>query len=114
MSGITTHVLDLARGRPADGVEVALDRHDEEAGWRELARETTDADGRATGLVPVGTRVEPGTYRLRFAAGAYFERRGITSFHPTVAIAFAVRDPAEHHHVPLLLAPHGYTTYRGS
>jgi 5-hydroxyisourate hydrolase len=111
MSGITTHVLDTSRGRPAVGVPVVLEIRTEE-GWRVLGSAVTDGDGRARQLLPSG--LEAGTYRLTFDTGAYFAAQGVQAFFPEVVIAFRVLDPAEHHHVPLLLSPFGYSTYRGS
>ena len=108
---ITTHVLDLSRGRPAAGVEVELAIRDG-AVWRVVGRARTDADGRARDLVGDADG-DPGVYRLRFAVGEYFQGRDVESFHPEVAVAFRVREPTEHHHVPLLVSPFGYTTYRG-
>jgi 5-hydroxyisourate hydrolase len=117
MSAITTHVLDTAAGRPAAGVAVVLERHAGGA-WRKLGAGSTDADGRLRDLLPAGAGLEAGTYRLTFATGAYFAARGIASFHPEVAVSFLVAAEKvphyEHHHVPLLLSPFGYTTYRGS
>lgn len=104
MSGVTTHVLDLTRGRPAVGVGVRLLR-----GERPVAEGRTDDDGRWVALS--GDDTEPGTYRLELATGAYFDG---AAFHPRVTVEFDVVDAGEHHHVPLLLSPHGYTTYRGS
>ncbi|WP_437619413.1 hydroxyisourate hydrolase [Sorangium sp. So ce1151] len=113
MSAITTHVLDTSRGRPASGVLVVLEVSDG-GGYREVGRGTTDDDGRQRGLLSQGERPVPGTYRLTFHTGAYFAALGSESFYPSVSILFEVRDPAQHHHVPLLLSPFGYTTYRGS
>jgi 5-hydroxyisourate hydrolase len=113
MSGLTTHVLDTARGRPAAGVRVVLEIGP--AGhWRELGQHMTDADGRCAQLLPAGQALERGTYRLTFATGAYFEAQGLAAFHPEVTVVFEIREPSQHHHVPLLLSPFGYTTYRGS
>lgn len=109
MSRITTHVLDTAQGRPAKGVPIVLEKREGE-GFRELGRGVTDDDGRLKTLLPEGTALEAATYRLTFDVSAY-EKDG---FFPSVAITFAVRDPAQHHHVPLLLSPFGYSTYRGS
>ena len=101
---ITTHVLDLAAGRPAAGGAVAL----ETAAGTPLATAVTDADGRARDL---GAVPEPGRYRLRFDTAGHL---GEDAFFPEVVLQFAVRDPAEDLHVPLLLSPYGYSTYRGS
>jgi len=114
MSVITTHVLDVALGRPAAGVAVTLEVSDGGTGFRALGRGVTDADGRLRSLLPAGTPLRAGTYRLTFATGPYHRALGVAAFHPEVSVAFEVRDPAQAHHVPLLLSPHGYTTYRGS
>ena len=101
MSGITTHILDTSRGRPAAGVAVQL--------WRggELRHETrTDADGRAR----LTDATEPGIYKIIFKIGTYFDE----SFYPEAAVTFQVRDAGQHYHVPLLVSPFGYSTYRGS
>jgi 5-hydroxyisourate hydrolase len=113
MAGISTHVLDLSTGTAAAGVEVTLELWSEGEGWWVMGSATTDDDGRLRELLPPGRRLLPGTYRLTFGAGAYFRTRGVESFHPEVAVVFRVRDAAQHHHVPLLLAPWGYSTYRG-
>lgn len=113
MSGITTHILDTSKGRPASGVLVVLERR-AEGGHHEIGRGNTDADGRLRTLVPAGTNLVAGTYQLTFHTGAYFAADGVTGFYPEVTIAFEVRDPAQHYHVPLLLNPYGYSTYRGS
>jgi 5-hydroxyisourate hydrolase len=113
MSGITTHVLDVARGRPASGVPVVLEGKEGDA-WRELGRAATDADGRIRQLLPAGSALAAGVYRLTFLTAVYFEGLGIEGFYPEAAVVFTVRDPAQHYHVPLLLSPFGYSTYRGS
>ena len=113
MSLITTHVLDLARGRPAAGIAVKLERHDGR-GWTVLAERATDADGRVRDLLPAGAPVEPGRYRLVFDTGRYLASAGGKPFYPEVTVAFEVHESHEHHHVPLLLSPYGYSTYRGS
>ncbi len=113
MSPITTHVLDTSQGRPASGVAVLLEAAEGDA-FRELARGRTDDDGRCRGLLDDGTTLTKGAYRLTFETGAYFSARGVATFFPRVSIVFEVRDPQQHHHVPLLLSPFGYTTYRGS
>ena len=104
---ITTHVLDLAAGRPAAGVAVVLEQ-ESGGGWQELGRGRTDDDGRVGDL---GDAPAPGRFRLRFDTAGYL---GADAFFPEVALQFAVERPDEHLHVPLLLSPFGYSTYRGS
>jgi 5-hydroxyisourate hydrolase len=114
MSAITTHVLDLSRGRPAAGLTVRLEAVRDGAGWTLLAQGTTDPDGRLRNLLLDGAPPAPGRYRLVFDVGPYFEANGIEGFYPEVVVTFAVRHEREHYHVPLLLSPYGYSTYRGS
>jgi 5-hydroxyisourate hydrolase len=112
MSEITTHVLDTSVGRPAAGVRVTLEVREGAAGWERLGHGATDADGRLRNLAP---QPQPaGIYRLTFDTRAYFESRHTASFYPEVAIVFEVRDAAAKYHVPLLISPYGYSTYRGS
>jgi len=113
MSGITTHVLDIARGRPAAGVPVTLEARGE-GGWRLVGRGATDADGRLRDLAPSDFVLGEGEYRLTFDTGAYLSASGVDGFYTEVVVSFVVRDAASHYHVPLLLSPYGYTTYRGS
>jgi 5-hydroxyisourate hydrolase len=103
MTQITTHVLNVARGRPAAGVPVVLERGGED-GWAQVATATTDADGRVPGLAGVA----PGQHRLTFDTSA------LSDFYPRVVIHFTVAAGEDHYHVPLLLSPYGYSTYRGS
>ena len=113
MSGITTHVLDTARGRPAGGVAVKLEI--ESGGdWQQIGQGATDADGRAKDLLPEGFLLNAGVYRLTFATGPYFAGQGIEAFYREVVIVFTVSNAGQHYHVPLLLSPFGYSTYRGS
>ena len=117
MSAITTHVLDTARGGPAAGVPVRLESVPAGADSAATARQTlgtavTNSDGRVAGLGP--DSVEAGTYRLVFDTAAYFAATSQTGFFPEVSLTFMVRDPEQHYHVPVLLSPFGYTTYRGS
>ncbi len=112
MSPITTHVLDLSEGRPASGVGVRLEARDGD-GWKLLAEKVTDADGRVKDLLAEES-LAAGTYRLTFAVGDYFREGGVEAFYPEAAISFAVREGSQHYHVPLLLSPFGYSTYRGS
>jgi 5-hydroxyisourate hydrolase len=112
MSAITTHVLDAALGRPAAGVPVHLHAHDREKGWEELASAVTDDDGRVPELGP-GT-VPTGTYRLVFNTAEYFAVTERAAFYPEVTVTFRVSADGGHYHVPLLLSPFAYSTYRGS
>lgn len=105
MSGISTHVLNTASGRPAANVRVRL-----YCGDREISSQTTDANGRCSALLPSGTLLTAGTYRLLFEVADYFPQ----AFYPEVTISFMVSDASAHYHVPLLISPFGYTTYRGS
>jgi 5-hydroxyisourate hydrolase len=114
MSAITTHVLDTVRGRPAEGVPVLLETQEADGNWRVLGGGRTDADGRLKDLLPAGHKLAAGAYRLTFGTAEYFAAHGTGAFYPFVAVVFAVADAAEHYHVPLLLGPYGYTTYRGS
>ena len=114
MSAITTQVFDTARGRPACGLPVTLEIQAADASWRQLGHGITDADGRAPGLLPEGMPLVIGTYRLLFETAAYFVANRVEGFFPRVTVLFEVRDPGRAYHVPLLLSPHGYSTYRGS
>lgn len=111
---ISTHVVDTATGRPAVGVGVVLERQGAGGELQPVSRARTDADGRVRELVPGAVDLEAGTYRLTFESGAYFETLELEGFYPRVFVLFSVRDPTQHHHVPLLLSPYGYSTYRGS
>jgi 5-hydroxyisourate hydrolase len=118
MSAVTTHVLDIAAGSPAAGMSVRLE-HVAPAGTEAIAMATTDSGGRITSLGP--ERIEAGTYRLVFDTGGYLRRRNSRgsnadkpAFFPEVAVTFTVGDAGEHYHVPLLMSPFGYSTYRGS
>jgi 5-hydroxyisourate hydrolase len=111
MSGISTHVLDTSRGRPAAGIVVTLEAADLN-GWRVIAKSTTDADGRIPKLLPDGVP-HAGEYQLRFATGGYFHGNGETVFYPEVVIQVRL-EPNTKYHLPLLLSPFGYSTYRGS
>lgn len=111
MNPITTHVLDTSRGQPAVGVPLLLEVRSEGGEWKVLARASTDRDGRAKLST---THVGRGTYRLTFDSAAYFRAWNMEGFYPEVHVVFEVRDLAQHYHIPLLLAPYGYSTYRGS
>ena len=109
---ISTHVLDTARGHPAQGIAVTLER-DAGGRWEELGRGTTDADGRVAELLPAEAVLVDGRHRLTFDTGQYFRTIGDAAFYPEVVVVFTVAGGG-HHHVPLLLSPFGYSTYRGS
>lgn len=113
MTGITTHILDTSRGRPAADVEAVLERAAPHSEWQRLSSAKTDAQGRITDFPGAGPLVA-GAHRLRFNTAAYFAAHNTAAFFPVVEITFHVSTPTEHYHVPLLLSPWGYSTYRGS
>lgn len=113
MSAITTHILDISRGQPAAGVAVTLEV-ESAAAWTSIGGGITNQDGRISGLAPAESGLAAGVYRLTFATGEYFSKRGLDSFYPQVVVVFRIADPAQHYHVPLLVSPFGYSTYRGS
>ncbi|GAC1369373.1 MAG: hydroxyisourate hydrolase [Hymenobacter sp.] len=112
MSQITTHILDTTKGKPAAGVSIALLQQADDT-WQEIARGVTNADGRIADLLPHKRPLELGVYKLMFFTSAYFAQSGTANFYPFVEIVFNVTGN-EHYHVPLLLNPFGYATYRGS
>jgi 5-hydroxyisourate hydrolase len=109
---ISTHVLDTMRGTPAAGLEVTLSRREPDGDWTVVGQAVTDADGRVRELTV--DELDAGDYRLEFATQPYFARSGLSAFYPEVAVVFSLEDPAGHVHVPLLLSPFGYTTYKGT
>ena len=113
-SPITTHVLDTTRGKPAVAVKAILEVHTDSKEWKELGRGETNTDGRITDLLREGAELAAGSYRLTFLTGAYFRSVGLEGFYPTVSVVFELKEPRSHVHVPLLLSPYGYSTYRGS
>jgi 5-hydroxyisourate hydrolase len=114
MTRVSTHVLDTSLGKPAKDVAVRLERHDNSGEWRMLRLAHTDQDGRCGEMVTEGDKLPPGIYRLTFDTAGYFGACEVQGLYPLVQITFAVRDGETHFHIPLLLSPHGYTTYRGS
>ena len=114
MSPITTHILDVSTGIPARGIGVTLERQTSSGDWEIIGRGATDDDGRLRDLLASNADFEAGNYRLTFDTGAYFAAQQIEGFYPQAVIVFTVRDAAQHYHVPLLLSPFGYSTYRGS
>ena len=113
MSRLSSHVLDTALGQPAKGLRVRLDVLDAGGQWQTLAERSTNDDGRVADLLGDGA-LAARTYRLTFDTRAYFEASGRPVFYPHVDVVFTVSAPATHHHIPLLLSPFGYSTYRGS
>ena len=108
MGTLSTHVLDTSLGRPAAGIGVVLENLDGQG----IGDGVTDGDGRVGSIGP--EVLEAGDYRLRFASGGYFAAQGTSAFYPEVVVVFTVADPSQHYHVPVLLNPYGYSTYRGS
>ncbi len=114
MSAITTHILDTSQGHPAGGVPVHLEMNGTSGDWHALGTGVTDTDGRLRDLLPDDFNLQPGLYRLSFDTSAYFKAQNLRSFYPHVVVVFLVEDTQQHYHVPLLLSPFGYSTYRGS
>jgi 5-hydroxyisourate hydrolase len=112
-SPITVHVLDTQRGKPAADMKVVLEQTEGKE-WREIGKATTGANGRVETLLPKDKPLAAGVYRLTFDTGAYFADNKIKTFYPQVVIAFTIDKPTEHYHVPLILSPFGYSTYRGN
>lgn len=111
MSTLSTHVLDAVRGMPAAGIPVEAFAHSGESDWHRIGSGLTDDDGRITSLAD--TSLDPGTYRIVLATGDYFAAHDVEAFYPEVCITFVVTDE-RHYHVPVLLSPFAYSTYRGS
>jgi len=107
-SHVTAHVLDAANGSPAQGISISL----ADATGTQTAHAVTDEQGRVSSLGP--SELTPGTYRLTFATGAYFAAQHTECFHPEVVVTFEITAPDQHYHIPLLLSPFAFTTYRGS
>jgi 5-hydroxyisourate hydrolase len=114
MSAITTHVLDTSLGRPAAGVPVVLERRVSDHAWAMVGSGETDFDGRLRTLMAADAPLVPGTYRLIFDTLRYFDAVGVRAFYPSIAIMFEAAEGEAHYHVPVLVSPFGYTTYRGS
>jgi 5-hydroxyisourate hydrolase len=112
MTGISTHVLDTAKGRPAQGVRVTAEHISHGGKFVAAGEGLTDNNGRIAQLLTGGAALEAGVYRLTFYVGDYFKDQD--HFYPEVTVSFLVRDPSTHYHVPLLLSPYGYTIYRGT
>ena len=114
MKRISTHVLDMVVGKPARDVAVRLEKQRESGAWRLLTSARTDEDGRCPQLLPEGEDLSAGVYRLILDVGSYYALQKVDALYPSVEITFQVREGESHFHIPLLLSPNGYTTYRGS
>ncbi len=114
MAHISTHILDIVQGQPANNVPVRLERRDAKGHWRLLASARTDQDGRCSELLPKKETLTPGLYRMGFETATYFAALKLDGLYPLIEITFKVRKGQQRFHIPLLLSPNGYTTYRGS
>ena len=114
MKRISTHILDTVHGKPAGDVPVRLDKQDTSGAWRLLTSARTDQDGRCPQLLPEGEDLSAGVYRLIFDTASYYALLKVDTLYPTVEVTFQARPGDSHFHIPLLLSPNGYTTYRGS
>ena len=113
MSPITTHVLDTHTGKPAAGMPISLYEKQPDGKYNVLASNITNQDGRIKDLLEPGT-LKIGVYKMHFDTGTYFRQLGTAGFYPEAVICFEIKEPNEHYHIPLLLSPFGYSTYRGS
>jgi len=111
---ISTHVLDTSRGKPAVGVSLRLDRREASGEWIQISTGETDSEGRCVQLLIEGNEFGAGEYRITFRTGAYFKLQDVEGLYAQIEITFLVRPGESHYHIPLLLSPNGYTTYRGS
>jgi 5-hydroxyisourate hydrolase len=114
MKRISTHILDIVVGKPANNVAVRLEKKNTSADWRLLTSARTDQDGRCAQLLPEGEDLSAGLYRLSFDTASYYALQTINALYPVVEVTFEARDGESHLHIPLLLSPNCYTTYRGS
>jgi 5-hydroxyisourate hydrolase len=114
MKRISTHILDLVYGKPASGMPVRLEKQNSGGDWRLLTSAHSDQNGRCTQLLSEGEDLSAGVYRLIFDTGSYFARQKVDALYPVVEVTFQAREGESHFHIPLLLSPNGYSTYRGS
>ena len=114
MSTISTHILDTSRGAPASGVAVSLEVQNTDESWTELSHAWTDDDGRVKPFFLVEQPLSGGIYRMCFDTESYFAGLDIENFYPQVIVVLKIDDTTQHYHVPLLISPYGYSTYRGS
>jgi 5-hydroxyisourate hydrolase len=112
-SPITTHVLDTSKGCPAQGIQISLEKQIN-TNWQNLASGITNTDGRVADLLSTEKPFESGIYRLTFETSHYFAKQGLKSFYPFVTVTFEIQNSEQHYHIPLLISPFGYSTYRGS
>lgn len=110
---LSTHVLDTATGKPAAGLEIRLEALEND-GFRRIGGGTTNADGRVRDFLAAGESLPMGVYRVRFETGPYHAQQGVQGFYPYVEVVFEMGGDGQHYHVPLLISPYGYSTYRGS
>jgi 5-hydroxyisourate hydrolase len=113
-SPVTTHILDTSRGNPAGNVTVTLEAQSPDHIWTLLSSEKTDTDGRINSFPGLATQMQAGIYRLTFATEPYFKTLNMETFYPSITVIFQIRTPEKHYHVPLLINPFGYSTYRGT
>ena len=114
MSPITTHVLDTSQGCPGANILVRLEHQKNDGSWRKLTSGTTDNDGRIQDFLAEEDVLGAGIYQMIFVTAPYFKKQGISFFYPEIEISFLLSHPDQHYHIPLLLSPFGYSTYRGS
>ncbi|XP_035784381.1 5-hydroxyisourate hydrolase-like [Anopheles albimanus] len=115
MSNLSTHILDTSRGKPAPEVPVTLYRQTGESGWTKIGTGITDNDGRFREFFSAGqVGLQVGVYKLHFEVAGYFRNRGVDTLYPFIEVVFTVANEKQHYHIPLLLNPYGYSTYRGS
>lgn len=114
MRRISTHILDLVHGKPAANVPVRLEKQNGFGDWGLLTSARTDQDGRCAELLPERDELSAGVYRLIFDTGNYFELQNVVTLYPVVDVTFRIQEGESHFHIPLLLSPNGYTTYRGT
>lgn len=114
MSQITTHILDTSLGKPAEGVAIQLLQQQADGQWKVLGEGHTNSDGRIADLLSADTVLPAGTYQMHFATAAYFEQQKLEVFYPWADVVFNITGDGQHYHIPLLLNPFGYSTYRGS
>jgi 5-hydroxyisourate hydrolase len=114
MSQITTHILDTSLGKPAEDVAIQLHQQQANGEWLLLGEGKTNSDGRIADLLDNDTILAAGTYRMHFATAGYFEKQNLSVFYPWAEVVFNITGDGQHYHIPLLLNPFGYSTYRGS